>query len=117
MIVVTKMSKKSNTWILRDQVLLLEKLVRDKNTNSLDKLVEGKKNPAVHTLCIQRLKRSTKYVDIGFWKCSKKQVKKSLVCDEFVCVFVSDLEAERRTAMYTHRHTHKEERIFSRRRR
>lgn len=39
MIVKTRMSKKSNRWILRDQVLLLEKLVRDKSTNSLDNLV------------------------------------------------------------------------------
>jgi len=46
-----------------------------------------------------------------------KQSKKSLVCDEFVCVVVSDLEAERRTAMNTHRHTHKEEHILIRRRR
>ena len=34
------------------------------------------KNPAVHTLCIQGLKRSTKYVDIGFWKCYKAVKKK-----------------------------------------
>ena len=39
MIVKTKMSTKSNKWILRDQVLFLEKRVRDKSTNSLDNLV------------------------------------------------------------------------------
>ena len=39
MIVKTKMSKKSNKWILRDQVLFLEKRVRVKSTNSLDNLV------------------------------------------------------------------------------
>ena len=43
MIVKTKMSKKSNRWILRDQVLLLEKLVRDKSTNFLDTLYKEKK--------------------------------------------------------------------------
>ena len=48
---------------------------------------------------------------------AKKQLKISLVCGEFVCVVVPDLEAERRTAMYTHRHTHKEEHILIRRRR
>ena len=64
-----------------------------------------------------RFKKIDKICWHWFLEMLKKQVKKSLVCDEFVFVFVSDLEAERRTAMYTHRHTHKEERILSRRRR